>query len=167
MNLIVCIDNNYGIGFDNNILFKISNDLNHFKNLTIGNIVVMGYNTLISLPNGKPLKDRTNIILTKKDITINGAIVVNSIQELFDKLKKYTSKDIFVIGGEQIYKQLLDYCKFAYVTKVNKSTNANKFAPNLDKNQNWKQIKISDKHFDGNLEYVFTIYKNLNPKKYI
>lgn len=166
MNLIICVDKNYGIGRDDKLLFKISDDLKFFKKMTTNKVVVMGYNTFISLPNCKPLKNRTNIILTKKNLVIDNAIVVNSISKLFNELKNYKTQDIFVIGGEQVYKELTDFCELAYITKVNKITNANKFAPNLDKNQNWKQIQISEKYFDKDLEYIFTIYKNLNPKGY-
>lgn len=165
MNLIVCVDKNYGIGMDNKILFRISSDLKYFKEMTNNKVVVMGYNTFLSLPNSKPLNNRINIILTQKNIKIDNAIVINSISKLFSELKNYKTQDIFVIGGEQIYKELINYCELAYITKVNKVTNANKFAPNLDKIGNWEQIGISDKHFNNGLEFVFITYKNLNPKK--
>ncbi len=167
MNLIACVDKNYGIGIDDKILFRISSDLKYFKEMTNNKVVVMGYNTFLSLPNSKPLNNRINIIVTQKNIKIDNAIVVNSISKLFSELKNYKTQDIFVIGGEQIYKELIDYCELAYITNVNKVTNANKFAPNLDRMENWKQIKASNKYFDNDLEYVFITYKNLNPKKYI
>ena len=111
MNLIVAVDKNWAIGKSNKLLVSIPADMKFFRETTMGNVVVMGRKTLESFPGGQPLKKRTNIVLTKdKNYKVKDAIVVNSIEELLEELKKYNSESIYVIGGESIYRQLLPYC---------------------------------------------------------
>lgn len=166
MNLIMCVDNNFGIGKNNSLLFNIPTDLKYFSNLTKNKVVVMGYNTLLSLPNSQPLKNRINIVLTRKNLTIDNIVVCNSLQDLFNKLKNYNGDEIFVIGGEQIYKLLLPYCKLAYVTKVFQTTDADKYAPNFDKLSNWELISSSEKQNENNLIFSFLVYKNKSVLEY-
>ena len=109
INIIVAVDKNLGIGKDNKLLAHIKSDLEYFKRTTNGHIIVMGYNTYLSLPK-KPLPNRLNIVLTKKDIKLEGAIVVHSIDELFNKLKEFgEDREVFICGGESIYKQMMPY----------------------------------------------------------
>ena len=166
MNLIFCADKNFGIGKDNQMLFNIKQDLAFFKQKTLNNVVVMGYNTLMSLPGKKPLKNRINIVLTTKNIKIEDAIVVNNQTELFNILKNYNSNHIFIIGGQSIYNLMLPYCDFAFCTKVNASKPATVFAPNLDENKNWKKVSESQIYIEQNLEFKFVEYKNKSPKKF-
>lgn len=160
MNAIVAVDKNWGIGKDNNLLFHISEDMKFFKERTTNNVVIMGRKTLESFPNRKPLKNRTNIILTT-DVTyqVNNAIVVHSIQELMQELLKYTSDNIFVIGGGSIYTQLLQYCDTVYVTKVNSSKEADTFFPNLDTMDNWVLSYTSEEKSTETLKFNFCTYK--------
>ena len=109
-------------------------DMKFFRETTTGKVVVMGRKTLESFPNGLPLKNRTNIVLThNKNYDGKGAIVVNSMEELREELKKYNSEDIYVIGGEQIYKALVDDCDVAHITKINFAYDAN--IPSVPENQ--------------------------------
>ena len=111
MNLIAAVDKNWAIGKDNKLLVSIPIDMKFFRETTTGKVVVMGRKTLESFPNGLPLKNRTNIVLTHNaNYDGKGAIVVNTMEALLEELKKYNSEDIYVIGGEQIYKALLPYC---------------------------------------------------------
>ena len=114
MNLIVAVTRDWAIGKNNDLLFHLPTDLAYFKMQTIGKVAVMGERTYLSLPK-RPLPKRTNIVLSdKKDFVAEGAIVVHSLQELFDELGKYNTNDIFVCGGASIYNLLMDYCDTAY-----------------------------------------------------
>lgn len=166
MNLIFCVDKNFGIGTNNKMLFNLKTDLAYFRQKTEHKVVVMGYNTLMSLPNSKPLKNRINIVLTTKDITIDNAIVVHSKDELLHILKKYNSDDIFIIGGEKVYNLMLPYCKKVYCTKVDSIKNATVFAPNMDNNPNFKVVNESEEHTENSLNFKFVEYENDNVLKF-
>ena len=119
MNLIVAVDENWAIGKDNKLLVSIPSDMKFFRETTTGKVVVMGRKTLESFPNGLPLKNRTNIVLTRnRDYQVKDAIVVHSVPELLVKLDKYSSEDVYVIGGDSVYQELLPYCDVAHVTKI-------------------------------------------------
>ena len=109
MNLIVAADENWAIGNKNELLVRIPADQKFFRETTMGKVVVMGRKTLETFPNGLPLMGRTNIVLTHdKKFRVPGALIVHDMEELHEELKKYDSEDIYVIGGESVYRQLLD-----------------------------------------------------------
>ena len=94
--------------------------------------------------------------------TTKGKVVAmgrKTLEEMVDELKKYDSEDIFVIGGESIYRQLLPYCTKAYITKIDHAYDADTYFPNLDEDPEWEMTKISDEQTYFDLEYVFTIYE--------
>lgn len=169
MNLIVCCDQNWGIGNKGELLYHYKEDMMFFKNKTYWDVVVMGRKTFLSLPNQKPLKDRYNIILTKDEsFNITNTITIHSLPELFEfldnmlKETSYTNQDIWIIGGEQIYKQLLPYCDYAYVTMVkDTSEECDSFFPNLDKLENWKCKRIQ---LSKTEPLTFYEYININTK---
>lgn len=161
MKAIVCVDKKWGIGKNNKMLFHLPEDLKFFKEKTWGKRVVMGYNTFLSLPNRKPLPNRKNIVLSrKKNLKIDGVSVVNSVEELLSILENDTS-NVFLIGGEIIYKELLNFCDEAYVTKVNANGDAEKFFPNIDENPEWIRTYESDEIKTGNFEIKFNTYKRI------
>jgi len=161
MKAIVNVDKNWGIGRDGDLLQFIPGDMRFFKEKTVGNVVVMGRTTFDSLPGKQPLKDRINVVLTKdKSFKNDGVIVLNSIGEVFEEIKKYNEDNVFIIGGEKIYKQFLPYCKEVYITKNTSINDADKFFPRLDQDSNWEMIYESDKQKHKDIEYVFTTYKN-------
>ena len=163
MNLIVAVDKNWAIGMGNKLLVSIPQDMKFFRETTQGKVVAMGRKTLESFPGGQPLKNRVNIVLTSdKKYQVKGTVVVHSIEEMVEELKKYDEEDIFVIGGESIYRQLLPYCKKAYITKIDHAYQADTFFPNLDQDPQWQMTKISDEQTYFDLEYVFTIYERLS-----
>ncbi|MGN0421218.1 MAG: dihydrofolate reductase [Lachnospiraceae bacterium] len=163
MNIIVAADKNWAIGKNNKLLVSIPQDMKFFRETTTGKIVVMGRKTLESFPGGQPLKKRVNIVLTSdKSYHVNGADIVHSIEALLEELKKYPSEDIYVIGGESIYRQLLPYCDKAYVTKIDHAYDADTFFPNLDEDPQWRMTKTSDEQTYFDLEYEFTIYERLS-----
>ena len=162
MKAIVCVDKNWGIGKNNDMLFHLPEDLKFFKEKTWGKTVVMGYNTFLSLPNKKPLPNRKNIVLSRKtDLKIDGVTVVNSLEELMSILGNDTS-DVFLMGGEIIYNELLSFCDEAYVTKVNADGNAQKFFPNIDENPDWVKTYESEKINSGDYKISFNTYKRKN-----
>lgn len=168
MNLIVVVDNNWGIGKKNDLLYKLPKDMKFFREKTLNKIIIMGDNTILSLPNSKPLPNRTTIVLSKNEkLKIENAEVCNNLKELFVSLKKYNSKDVFVCGGATIYKLLLEYCDTAYITKVNATTaDTEVFFENLDEKTNWEIVYKSEKQIDNGLEIQFLTYKNKDTKEY-
>ena len=145
MNIIVAVDKNWAIGKENKLLVSIPADMKFFRSTTTGKVVVMGRKTLESFPNGLPLKNRTNIVLTKdKNYKVKDAIIVHSIEEALEELKKYASEDVYVIGGDSIYAQMLPYCDTAHVTKIDFGYEADAWFPNLDENEEWKIAEESE-----------------------
>ncbi len=160
MNLIVAVDKNWAIGKNNQLLVRIPMDQKFFRETTTGKVVVMGRKTLESFPNGLPLKNRTNIVLTRnKDYKVKDAIVVHSVEELHEELKRYPSEDIYVIGGEKIYEQLLDECDVAHVTKIDFAYDADAYFPNLDDKPEWVVAADSEEQTYFDLEFYFYRYE--------
>ena len=162
MNLIVAVDKNWAIGNKNRLLVSIPADMKFFRETTMNKVVVMGRKTLESFPNGLPLKKRTNIVITRdKNYQVKDAIVVHSVEEALEELKKYDEEEIYVIGGESIYRQMLPYCKVAHVTKVNHAYDADTYFPNLDEKDEWVVTGVSEEQTYFDLEYEFVRYERL------
>ena len=162
MNLIVNADKNWAIGKDNRRLVSIPQDMKFFRETTTGKVVVMGRKTLESFPGGQPLKKRTNIVLTTDpNYQAGEAVIVHSMEELMEELKKYPREDIFVIGGESIYRSLLPWCRTAYVTRTDHAYDADTWFPDLDADPEWKMTKTSDEQTYFDLEYYFTVYERI------
>ena len=162
MNLIVEVDKNWAIGNGNKLLVSIPQDMKFFRETTMGKVVVMGRKTLETFPGGQPLKKRTNIVLTRdKDYDVKDAIVLNTVEEVLDELKKYDEEEIYIIGGESIYRQFLPYCKLAHVTKINHAYEADTYFPNLDEMDDWEVTGVSDEQTYFNLEYEFVRYERV------
>ena len=163
MNLIVAVDKNWAIGNGNKLLVSIPQDMKFFRETTMGKVVVMGRKTLESFPGGQPLKKRTNIVLTRdKNYKVKDAIVVHGVEELLEELKNYDEKEIYVIGGESIYRALLPYCKVAHVTKIDHAYEADTYFPNLDEMEDWKVTGVSEEQTYFDLEYEFVRYEKVN-----
>jgi len=138
VNLIVAVTADWGIGCENRLLYRISEDMRRFKEMTIGKVVVMGHNTFKSLPDGLPLPERANIMLSANPgLCIPGVTVCESVAKLHDVLESYATEDVFVIGGESVYVQLLNSCENAYITKIERTPMADTFFPNLDELPGW------------------------------
>lgn len=125
---IAAVCKNRGIGKDNDLLFKIPEDLEHFKNITKGHAVIMGLNTFHSL--GKPLPHRTNIVLSPdKDQKIESCTVVSSIEDALAEAKKVEKDEIFIIGGASIYQQFISRADKLYLTLIDAEPEADTFFP--------------------------------------
>lgn len=160
MNVIVAVDNNWAIGNKNQLLIRIPNDHKHFREETTGKVVVLGRKTLETFPQGLPLKNRTNIILSKDpDYQVKDAIVVHSVEELLEELKKYNDEDIYIIGGDSVYRQMLPYCNVAHVTKIDHEYEADAYFPNLDEEEDWEITADSDEQTYFDVAYEFLKYE--------
>ena len=163
MNMIAAVDSNWAIGNKNKLLISIPADMKMFRQETTGNVVVMGRKTLESFPNGRPLPNRTNIVLTKKmDYEVKDAIVVHSIDELMEELKKYDTESIYIIGGETIYRQMLPYADTCHITKIERAYEADAYFPNLDKDEEWEITAESDEQVYFDTTYAFVKYTRKN-----
>ena len=162
MNLIAAVDENWAIRKNNQLLVSIPADMKFFRTTTTGKVVVMGRKTLESFPNGLPLKNRTNIVLTHdRSYRVKDAIIVYSMDELWEELKKYDSDDIYVIGGESIYRQLVDACDVAHITKIDFAYDADAYFPNLDEKPDWELTADSEEQTYFDLIYHFLKYEKV------
>ncbi|HIT67169.1 MAG TPA: dihydrofolate reductase [Candidatus Merdisoma merdipullorum] len=160
MNLIVNADKNWAIGYKGKLLVSIPEDMKFFRSETTGKVVVLGRKTLATFPGGLPLKNRTNIILTRnKDFAAKDAIVCHSVEEALEELKAYPSEDIYIIGGDTIYKQFLPYCDVAHVTRTEHAYDADAWFPNLDEDPDWELTGQSEEKTYFDLEFTFCRYE--------
>lgn len=153
ISIIVAISENFGIGKNNKLLFHLPNDLKRFKTLTLNKTVIMGRNTLLSLPNSKPLKNRRNIVIS--DIineTFRGCEVVNTIEQAIELIKN--EEEVFVIGGGMIYKEFYPLAGKLYLTLVHKSFEADVFFPEINFNE-WEET-FREVHYDEENDFVYS-----------
>lgn len=163
MKAIVVVDKHWGIGRNNDLLFRLPADMKHFRETTSGKVVVMGSNTLLSFPEGKPLKNRVNIVLWPGGEKREDCIVTGSLEELFAEIAKYPQDDVFVVGGAMMYRTLLPYCREAIVTKVDADGNAEVFFEDLDALAGWSLEKESGPVETNGHTLRFCVYKNASP----
>ena len=164
MNIIVAVSNNWCIGKDNELLQPIHRDLKRFKQFTTGNIIICGRTTYESFPK-RPLPDRLNIVVTSnKNYGDENIKAVSGIDELRKELKNYDTNKLWVVGGESIYRQLIDYSEKAYITVINTSKEGNKYFPDLEKLENWKKISSSDIYEEDSISFRYDEYINTSVK---
>lgn len=160
MNLIVNVDSNWAIGYRGKLLVSIPEDMKFFRSETTGKVVVLGRKTLDTFPDGQPLKNRTNIILTRNpNYQVKGAIICHSVEEVLEELKKYNSEDVYIIGGDSIYKEFLPYCDVAHVTRTDHVYDADAWFPNLEEDPAWVLTGESEEKTYFDLEFRFCRYE--------
>ena len=160
MNLIVNVDSNWAIGYRGKLLVSIPEDMKFFRSETTGKVVVLGRKTLDTFPGGQPLKNRTNIILTRNpNYQVKGAIICHSVEEVLEELKKYNSEDVYIIGGDSIYKEFLPYCDVAHVTRTDHVYDADAWFPNLEDDPAWVLTGESEEKTYFDLEFRFCRYE--------
>ena len=160
MKLIVAVDKNWAIGKNNKLMWSIPADMKFFRETTKGNIVIMGRKTLESFPNGLPLKNRVNIVLTgNQSYQVKDAVIVHSQDELLEELKKYDTERVYVIGGESVYRMMLPFCDTVFVTKIDRAFQADTFFPNLDEMEEWEMTEEGEEQTCFDLEFRFTKYE--------
>ncbi len=159
MNIIVAADKKNGIGYQGKLLVTIPFDQQLFRKETIGKVVVMGRKTLESLPGGRVLEGRTNIVLTRNhDYTCKGAIICHSVEEVLEQIKQYRSEDVYVIGGESIYREFLPYADRIHLTRIDYVYEADTFFPEIS-SEKWTLTDVSDEQTYFDLVYDFRCYE--------
>ena len=156
---IVHVDKEWGIGKGNDMMFSLPKDMKFFRETTLGHTVVMGGNTLRSFPNQKPLKNRVNIVLSRGQVR-DDCVIVRSYEQLKNEMKARKNEDIYVIGGGEVYRELLPYCHGALVTKVDAVGDAEVFFPNLDKREDFVCVDEGESIEDNGNIIRFTRYEN-------
>lgn len=165
LNLIVAVDNNWAIGCKGRLLVRIPNDHKTFRRRTTGQVVVLGRKTLETFPQGMPLQNRTNIILSSNpDYRVKDAVIVHSEEELLEELKKYR-EEIYIIGGESVYRMMLPYCDAAYVTKIDQDYEADTYFPNLDEMDDWEITEDGEEQTYFDIAYRFVKYERKRREK--
>lgn len=159
MNLIVAVDNKWGIGKDGGLLAHVPGDMKYFKEMTTGKVVVMGRKTLESMPGGKGLPNRINYVLTtKEDYEAEGCNIVHSEEELFDAVSKYEPDEVFLIGGAALYNAYYNLCDKLYITKMDADLGADTFIVNIDEDPDYKVTSESEVHSENGINYIFCVY---------
>lgn len=163
INCIVAVDKNWGIGKNNKLLFNLKKDMQYFKKMTENKIVLMGENTLLSMPGSKPLKNRVNVVLCPEGHEYEGCICLHSFDAMLNFAKILSKEyELFVIGGGYFYSSMLPYCDNIYVTKINAlDKDATVFFPNLDMNDQFKIADRSETFKENDLEFSFVKYQKL------
>ena len=160
MRIILAADDKWGIGKDGDLLCHLPGDLKYFKEMTMGKTLVMGRVTLESLPGGKGLPGRRNIVLTKdENYVAENAETVSSEEELWSALTGTPPEDVMVIGGEQIYRMLLPFCDVCYVTRIKGDFGADRCFPNLDEDSEFIAHALSDEMEENGVKYQFFEYR--------
>lgn len=155
MQAIVAVSQSWGIGKGGDLLFRLPSDLRRFKAMTTGHTVIMGRKTLDSLPGGKGLPHRRNLVLSRQsDFAPDRAEVIHSVEDIL----KTAEDDAFVIGGQQVYEQLLPYCTRVHVTKVLSDPEADAFFPDLDKLPGWKVASAGEMLTENGLSFQYVEY---------
>lgn len=156
MYLIVAVDENWAIGRDGDQLCYIPADLKRFQRLTTGHPVLLGRKTLATFPGGRPLKNRRNLILSATPgFAVEGGEVFAALEEALAA----APADTFVIGGEAVYRQTLDQCDTAYVTKIHQTFPADRHFPDLDAHPAWAVAETEGPYEHQGLSFTYVTYR--------
>lgn len=167
MKILVAVDSNWAIGYRGEMLFHLPKDLAYFREKTLHQVLVVGRSTLGAFPEGKALADRTTIVLSNYPGLEEGDMIVTSMENLPDVLDPYrkAGKEVYLIGGGTLYRQLLEYCTHAYVTHVKAASPlVDSYFPNLELEEHWEKIEESELIQEGDYAYSFVTYINHQPK---
>ena len=159
MNIIAAADAGWGIGKEGDLIYNIPEDMKFFRETTREKTVVMGRATLESLPGGRPLPKRRNIILSSSLDAVEGAEVCKDTEELKALLEGEKSENVFVIGGERVYRELLPLCDTAYITRIDAKSDADRFLVNFDEEEDWEEAESSPTMESGGIKFRFVTYK--------
>lgn len=159
MEAIVAVYSDWGIGAGGTQPVVVKADRKHFREVTDGSAVIVGRKTLADFPGGKPLKNRVNIVLTKQDIEIEGAIVVHSVEDALAESEKHGR--VFVIGGESVYREFMPHINRIFITKVESTPHSDAFFENLDESEKWQITDPGEELEEDGLRYRFITYERL------
>ena len=162
---VVNVDSRWGIGMENRLLVTIRADLQRFRRLTEGKTVVLGRKTLETFPNGRPLKNRRNLILSRDaSYHVEGAERFRDLPTLLSALTADTA-DAAVIGGASVYAALLPYCERVYLTRTLAELPADRFFPDLDALPNWSVERRSEVMEENGVRFQYIDYVNRSPQR--
>ncbi len=147
MKIIVAVDSNWAIGNKGDLLVSIPEDHKRFRKETVGKVVVYGRKTLETFPSGNP------------NLSVRGAEVCHSIDELLGRIKEFNPDDVYIIGGASVYRQMLPYTDTCIVTKLDRAYAADAYFPNLDEDPDWEITEESDEQVYFDTTYEFVTYK--------
>lgn len=160
MNLIVNVDRNWAIGYKGKLLASIPEDMKFFRMETTGKVMILGRKTLATFPGGLPLKNRTNIVLSRNpSFQAKGAVICHSVEEAFSEIKQYKPEDVYVAGGDSIYKAFLPYCDVAHVTRTDHAYEADSWFPDLEADPEWELTGQSEEKTYFDLVFTFCRYE--------
>ncbi len=163
MILIAAADKNWAIGRGGDLLYSLPDDMRFFRETTMGKTVIMGRKTLESMPGGRPLKGRRNIILSRSGgVSAEGVELCRSAGEAVS-LAEASEGEVFVIGGEEVYRALLPYCDTAYITRVFAESPADRFLPDFDSLPDWDEVSRSERFENNGIGFEFVTYKRKAP----
>lgn len=163
MNAIVACDENWAIGKNGDLLVHLPGDLQYYKEKTVGKHIVIGRKTLESFPGCKPLPNRQNIVVTgNKEYKKDGCSICYSIDQVMDKLASVPTDEIFISGGDSIYKQFLPYCDVFYVTHILAAfTGTDSYFPDISQMNDIKMTWKSDVQEEKGTRYYFAKYERI------
>lgn len=161
MNAIVAADRNWAIGKDNGLLFSIPTDMRRFQKLITNGTVIMGRKTLDSLPGGRPLPKRRNIVLTHNSAFARERVeFADNIKAALHMAVKENTEKVWVIGGASVYAAMLGQCRKVFLTRVfAEAEGADAFFPNLDADPTWRRLSVSRPVFENGLSFQFVTYE--------
>ena len=159
MKIIVAVDNNWGIGCRGELLVRLPGDMRFFRDQTLGKVLVVGRETLESFPGGRSLEGRTTICLTRNPDFLADCKTVCSLDECLEFLNRFPSEDVFIAGGESVYRQFLPYCDSCLVTRINHVFEADRYFVNLDEREDFRLASCGEPMLENGVEYRFTEYK--------
>lgn len=166
MNIIAAVDRNWSIGNKGQLLVSIPSDHKYFREETMGKVVVLGRKTLQTFPQGMPLQGRKNIVLSRDPrFHVKGAQVVRSLEELLQEVRAWPSEDVYCIGGESVYRQLLPYCDTAHITRIDHIYEADAVFPDLDRDPDWEITAESDELTYFDIAYTFFRYERKKSRR--
>ena len=159
MQAIVAVYSDWGIGAKGTQPLVIPADRRRFRTLTNGAAVIVGRRTLEDFPGGRPLKNRHNIVITRQDITIEGAEVVHTTAEAVEAAEKFEA--CFVIGGDSVFRQFFPYLDTVRVTKIGAAPFSDSYFPNLDEDPAWECVEAEPVQEHDGVTYQFCVYKKV------
>ncbi len=167
MDMIASVDRNWGIGRGGALLARAPEDMRHFRRTTQGGVVILGHSTLRTFPDGRPLKDRANIILSRDPaLQIEGAAVCHSVEDALRAARRHEAagQRVYVIGGASVYEQLAPYCAGAILTEWNAAFPADTFFPDLNA-LGWQRGPVLGQGSHEGLDFAFVRYENPRPAR--
>ncbi len=164
---LVLVDINWGIGRGNALLASPPEDMARFRRMTRGGTVIVGRKTLESFPNSAPLEGRRHLVLSRTHPWEKGVEVVGGLDALFETLTHCSDERVWVIGGGEVYRQILPYCQEVWVTRLEECLEADTFFPNLDQNPSWERVRRERGGVYRDRPFFYDVYRQSNPKTHL